>query len=135
MPQMNEGDARRLIEQAKEAMRLSYAPASRFRVGAAILTKGGKVYLGANIEAPSITQVFCAERVALISALLSSEREFQAIAIVAEKGGLITPCGICRQLLFEFAPDILIIMEEEGHPRIMRLSELLPLPFDLKRSN
>jgi len=132
MRKMNEQEAIRLLAEARKAIEVSYAPCSGFRVGAAILTGGGRVYRGANIESPSLTQVFCAERVALLSALMASERDFIAIAIASEGGRLTPPCGLCRQMLFEFAPDILIIMEEEGRPKIMKLSELLPLPFELQ---
>lgn len=96
----------KLIELALEAREKSYSPYSEFKVGAALLTKSGKVYTGCNIENASYTPTICAERVAFFKAVSAGERDFDAIAIVGGKGEKPTsyawPCGVCRQVMMEF---------------------------------
>ena len=124
-----------LIKTAIEARKRAYAPYSGFSVGAALLTKDGKVYTGANIENASFTPTVCAERVALFTALHAGEREFAAIAVVggpadrsAEK--LFTPCGVCRQVLSEFCkPDMRVLIGAENETLTTTLGELMPLGF------
>lgn len=99
-------DSLALVSKACEAMKSAYTPYSGFKVGAALLTKGGKVYTGCNIENASYTPTICAERVAFFSAVRDGERDFCKIAIVGGKGGVISsftyPCGVCRQVMREF---------------------------------
>jgi len=94
-----------LIEKAKKARERAYAPYSKFKVGAALLAKSGKVYTGANVENATFGLTVCAERVALFKAITNGEKSFVKIAVVADKDEPITPCGACRQVLSEFASD------------------------------
>ena len=124
-----------LIRLACEARERSWCPYSGFSVGAALLTKGGKVYTGANIENASFTPTVCAERVALFSAVHAGERDFEAIAIVGGPEGkaaekLFTPCGVCRQALLEFcSADMRVIVASENEVLVKTLGELMPYGF------
>jgi len=121
-----------LIALSQKAMEFSYSPYSHFKVGAALLTKGGKVYTGCNIENGSYGATNCAERTALFKAVSEGEREFSAIAIAAEKSAP-WPCGICRQALNEFAPDIRVIVTWDGNRDEAPLPVLLPHGFGPKQ--
>ena len=125
-----------LIEQAIEARSHAYTPYSHFQVGAALLTKQGKVYKGCNIENAAYTPSNCAERTAIFKAVSEGEREFAAIAIVGSMEGesntLPTgPCGVCRQVMAEFCSlDMPVIIAKSPADYItMTLGELLPLRF------
>ena len=131
-------NSRELALMAIEAMKKSYSPYSSFTVGAALLTKGGVVYTGANIENASYTPTVCAERNAFFTAVHNGEREFEAIAIVGGHRGEITgvtaPCGVCRQVMSEFcSPDFKVIMvtSPEGDYVEETLGDLLPYTFKL----
>lgn len=117
-----------LIALAKEAMRFSYSPYSHFPVGAALLCADGKVYTGCNIENAAYGVNSCAERTALCKAVSEGERAFTAIAITAEKA-LSWPCGICRQALYEFAPEIRVIVAYKDERAQAMLSDLIPHGF------
>jgi cytidine deaminase len=120
---------RALIDAAIDASRRAYAPYSKYHVGAALRASNGAVYQGCNIENASYPATICAERVALVKAVSEGLREFDMIAVVTDNGG--SPCGICRQMLFEFAPELRVLiadMEGKLH-HDFRLSELLPLGF------
>ncbi len=124
-----------LINLAVEARERAHVPYSNFKVGAALLTKGGKIYQGANMECSSYGMTICAERVALVKALYDGEKEFDKIAVVGGKDSLeyTTPCGACRQFLSDFGTDLEVIMgyEEDGEikEKVFRLKELLPETF------
>ena len=125
-----------LIDLAFEAREYAYAPYSNFYVGAALLAKNGKIYTGCNIESCSFSPTICAERVAVGKAVSEGEREFVAIAIVsASKDGSdedsdAAPCGVCRQLLFEFGTDTLVIgAKSKEDYYVMTISDLLPKGF------
>ncbi len=121
-------DYQRLIAKAIEARKQAYAPYSDFAVGAALLGKSGRVYTGCNVENASYGLSICAERVAVFKAVSEGERDFEAIAVVTEKG--VTPCGACRQVLMEFGDDIQVIMADAaGEYRVLTLRELLPEAF------
>ena len=125
---------RELMELADRARAYSYSPYSRFRVGAALLTKSGKVYLGCNVENASYPAGNCAERTAIFKAVSEGEREFVAISIVGGREGetpeLCAPCGICRQVMSEFcSPDFKILLGNPEHFKAYTLGELLPLSF------
>jgi cytidine deaminase len=131
----NEQDAHQvkadLVKQAREAMDRALANSSRFKVGAALMAKNKKVYHGCNIETITSNLGICAERVALFKALSEGEREFSALAIVASSGQICTPCGVCRQLLWEFAPKLeIVMMDSQGHTLVREIRDLLPVPFD-----
>lgn len=117
----------KLTELARSAHENSYSPYSHFRVGAALLAKNGKIYLGANFENASFGAGTCADRVALGSALAAGEREFDAICVYADR--TVTPCGICRQALSEFGDMAVICAGDDGGRREYMLSELLPAAF------
>ena len=120
-----------LILEAKKAIKSAYAPYSNFEVGAALLSRDGKVFTGANLENSSFGITVCAERVALYKALSSGEKDFIKIAIVASAEKPITPCGLCRQALFEFSPDLKVICSNmKGKVRKYTLKQLLPHPFN-----
>jgi cytidine deaminase len=118
----------RLFALAIEAREYSYSPYSHYKVGAAMLTKSGKIYTGCNIENAAYTPSVCAERTAIFKAVTEGELEFEAIAVVTINGG--APCGVCRQVMREFAPDITVIIGSiEGDRRVLRLADLLPDSF------
>ena len=121
---------RELVNIAKEAMENAYAPYSHFKVGAALLAKDGTVFKGYNIENASYGATNCAERTAIFKAVSEGYREFEAIAIVASSGEYAAPCGICRQVLFEFLPDGKVILDSnEKGMMIFSVQELLPFGF------
>ena len=117
-----------LIARAIEARDHAYAPYSRFKVGAALLTTSGRVYTGCNIENVAYGPTVCAERTAIFKAVSEGERQFEVIAVATRTG--ITPCGVCRQVMREFAPDITILIATlGGNFRITTLRDLLPDAF------
>lgn len=118
-----------LVAFAVQVTQNCYAPYSNFRVGAALLGASGKVYLGVNIENAAYSPTICAERSAIARAVSDGEREFTRIAIVTK--GAVTPCGVCRQTLREFAPDLEIVLADlQGNIRVVTtLKELLPDSF------
>lgn len=125
-----------MIELAIKQLEFSYTPYSGFKVGAALLTKSGKIYTGCNIENASYTPTNCAERTAFFKAVSEGEREFQAICIVGGKEGVLTeyaaPCGVCRQVMMEFCdPQMfqIILATSKEQYEIFTLKELLPLGF------
>lgn len=125
-----------LIALAKEARTHAYVPYSGYAVGAALLTKSGKVYQGANIENASYTPTICAERTAFFTAVFQGEREFEAIAVVGGKAGqeltgYFPPCGVCRQVMREFCDDDfkVIMGGKNDEYRVMSLTEILPMSF------
>ena len=135
---MKDSEVRTLIEGALLARERSFCPYSSFAVGAALITAGGKVYTGANIESSSYTPTVCAERVAMQSAVHAGEREFTAIAIVGGKKGEsisapVSPCGVCRQFMAEFCDEDFKIILYDGHePTVYTLGELFPKSFTKK---
>lgn len=126
-------EMRSLLECAKKARKNAYSPYSGFSVGAALITKNGKIYTGCNIENASYTPTCCAERVAVFSAVSEGCRDFAAIAVAGNTVPCM-PCGVCRQVLSEFCDDeMLIIYEGENRePEYTTLGELLPMSFSLK---
>lgn len=124
---------RELAAQATKARLKASAPFSRFKVGAALRTRGGDVITGCNIENASYGLTMCAERVAIFKAVSEGQRDFDAVAVVADSPRLTAPCGACRQLLWEFGGDLWVhIVDLRGHSRTVRMSDLLPLPFDAR---
>lgn len=123
-------DYERLARLARKARLHSFSPYSRFRVGAALLTRGGKVYSGCNIESSSYGLTVCAERTALFKAVSEGDRKFVALAVATDQAGFTPPCGACRQVIMDLAGDIDLIMTgSRGGIRVARMSELYPFPF------
>jgi len=124
-------DYKELAQKAVKAKSKALPPYSHFHVGAAILTDEGKVYLGGNIENSSYSLTICAERVAVFKAISEGERNFKAIAIASDDEGFCSPCGACRQVLNDLCgPELEVIMiNNKNELKIIKLSELLPLPF------
>ncbi len=123
-----------LVNLAIEAREHSYSPYSHFAVGAALLTKSGKIYQGCNIENVSFTPTICAERTAFFKAVFDGEREFEAIAVVGGPAGkpvsdLCAPCGVCRQVMREFCKDDFKIYLSKGDGSYMEASLIEMLPF------
>lgn len=127
-----------LIEKAKQAAENSYSPYSGFTVGAALLARSGKVYLGCNIENSAYGPTNCAERTAFFKAISEGDREFDKIAIVGgsnlDFSSYCPPCGICRQVMSEFCDGsfTVILSRNNGEYKELTLDELLPFRFDLK---
>lgn len=124
-------DYDKLIAAAKQARERAHAPFSNFRVGAALHATSGRVFTGCNVENSSYGLTVCAERVAVFTAIAEGERSFDAIAVVAATDALTPPCGACRQVLWDLCGDVEIILANlAGRRETMRLSLLLPRPFD-----
>jgi cytidine deaminase (EC 3.5.4.5) len=126
---------KQLVEKAYEAMDFSYSPYSNFKVGAALLTKSGKVYTGCNVEIASFGATNCAERTAIFKAISEGEHDYKAIAVVSSSKDFTYPCGICRQVIVEFSKDIDIIVAKDYDYEVYKIEELLPKSFtqiDLK---
>lgn len=124
----------KLVRAAAKARAGSVSPYSKFQVGAALVTKTGKIIGGANVESASYGLTCCAERVALFKALTEGEKDFTAVAVVARCAAGPMPCGACRQLLSEYAPHALVHVADSADLRAIRtftVKELLPLAFVL----
>lgn len=125
-----------LIQQANQAKERAFAPISGFKVGAALITSQGLCYLGCNIENISLSLSLCAERVAFLKALSEGEREFITLSLISDSENIITPCGACRQLIWEFAPDLTIVMGNlRGEIQCITIAELLPQAFHFSPSS
>jgi cytidine deaminase len=121
-----------LMAEAVKARKRAYAPYSRFAVGAALLAKNGRVYLGCNVENASYGLTICAERNAVWKAVSEGVTEFAAIAVTARDGRGAPPCGSCRQVLHEFAPNAWVYWRDaRGRILKRKLTELLPNAFNL----
>ena len=128
-------DNKGLIKEAMEAKKMAYVPYSHFRVGAALLTKSGKVYTGCNIENAAYPATVCAERTAIFKAVSEGETQFESIAIVGGINGEVkdycAPCGVCRQVMREFCESEfrIVLTDSTGLIKECTLDELLPLSF------
>lgn len=121
----------RLFAKAQKALTHAIAPSSNFHVGAAILASNGRIFSGCNIESP-VYLGLCAERVALFKGLSEGLRHFLALTIISQESSPLLPCGTCRQLLWEFAPGLQILVLVNGETRFYHLKDLLPIPFERK---
>jgi cytidine deaminase len=124
-------DPERLAEEARRVMLRAHAPYSGFRVGAALLARGGAVHVGCNVENASYGLTQCAERAAVCRAVAEGDRDFTTLVIVSESSEPISPCGACRQVLAEFGMDLKVISEAGDKQRIWTLGELLPDAFGM----
>lgn len=122
-----------LLQKAKEASQRAYCPYSKFPVGACVLTKSGKTYIGCNVENASYGLATCAERNAIANAISAGDKEIVAIAIYADKMLNCLPCGVCRQVIFEFQKEdeIQIITQLENGFKVYKINDLLPEAFSL----
>lgn len=117
-----------LLKLAIKARENSYSPYSHYKVGAALLTMSGKTFTGCNIENAAYTPSNCAERTAIFKAVSEGERDFAAIAVATSNS--VAPCGVCRQVMREFAPNLTIILGDiKGNYRVVSLTDLLPDSF------
>ena len=124
-------DNKELLRIANEAREFSYSPYSKFRVGAALLCADGSVFTGANIENAAYGPSVCAERVAMFKAISEGNRDFVKLAVTCD-GDHCRPCGVCRQVMFEHAPDMEVLMgNPSGECVMMTVRELLPDGFSL----
>lgn len=126
---LNDETRRQLIETACQVRRWAYTPYSHYPVGAALLTASGKIYDGVNVENAAYPSGICAERVAIFKAVSEGERQFVALAVVTNNGGM--PCGACRQVMAEFSLDMLVVAaDKDGHIAAeMTVAEMLPGAF------
>ena len=132
MEPLNDAKRKELYENALEARKNAYVPFSGFKVGAALLTEDGSVYTGVNVENSSYGATICAERTAFVKAISEGHRKFKAIAVTAGEEQESLPCGICRQFMYEFAPDMEIITGTDIEQLNVRtLEQLLPDGFRL----
>jgi cytidine deaminase len=123
-----------LLRTARAAVKKAYAPYSNFRVGSALLTTSGKVFSGCNVENASYGMTNCAERTAIFSAVaqLGPKLEIRAIAVVNDHGVPCSPCGACRQVIYEFGPDATVLYQGAKGKQEAHITELLPEGFRLK---
>jgi cytidine deaminase len=124
----------RLLHAARKAMKNAYAPFSDFHVGAAILTAKGDIFAGCNVENSSYGMTNCAERTAIFSAVAAKgpKLEILAVAVTNAQGVACSPCGACRQVIYEFGPDAVVFYEGREGPKQSHITELLPEGFRLK---
>lgn len=127
---ISDQDREALVAAAGEARERAYAPYSGFQVGAALLSDDGSRFTGANVENASYGLSMCAERTAVFHAVAEGVRRLRAVAVVASNEEPTWPCGACRQVLYEFGPDLVVISEGKGGRREERsLADLLPEAF------
>ncbi|HCX74024.1 MAG TPA: cytidine deaminase [Candidatus Cloacimonas sp.] len=121
----------KLIEQAKKASLNAYAPYSGFKVGAALLTKSGKIFTGCNVENSSYGLTNCAERTAIFKAVSEGEKEFEHLVIYVDSPKLFTPCGACRQVISEFSQELPVTIISQNENLETDMGKLLPYTFKL----
>ncbi|MCK4908946.1 MAG: cytidine deaminase [Planctomycetes bacterium] len=124
-------DKELLIKKARQAGKQAYAPYSRFRVGAALLTKSGRIFTGSNVENASYGLTVCAERVAIFKAVSAGEKRFKAMGVVISSRKKTRPCGACLQVMNEFSDNLILYLSSKNKTETKKLSDLLPNPFTL----
>lgn len=123
----------KLIAEAQKARERAYAPYSNFQVGAAVEGESGDIYIGCNVESASYGLTVCAERVAIWKGISCGEKRFKQIAVVVDTEQLTPPCGVCRQIIWEFCGDVPVILSNlDGKSEIIKMGKLLPRAFDSK---
>ncbi|MBI5554420.1 MAG: cytidine deaminase [Elusimicrobia bacterium] len=129
-----EKEIQELVQMAKVAAEKAYAPYSKFKIGAALLTSSGKMYSGCNVENASYGLSICAEQVAIVKAVSSGEIKFKIMVIFTDTADLTPPCGACRQVVAEFNPRIeMILVNKKGEMKALNMDKLLVEPFGLNR--
>ena len=128
-----EHSEKELVEAAKAVRENAYAPFSEFKVGSALETEDGEIITGSNVESASYGLTVCAERVAVWNAISQGKRKIVRIAVVADTEDLTPPCGVCRQIIWEFGGDIPVIFANlQGKVETVQMKDLLPRAFDTK---
>jgi cytidine deaminase len=124
----------KLLRSAKTVMKNAHAPYSKFRVGAAVLLSNGKIFSGCNVENASYGMTNCAERTAIFSAVaqLGPKFEIRAVSVVNDQGVPCSPCGACRQVIYEFGPDAIVFFQGSKGPKQAHITKLLPEGFRLQ---
>jgi len=132
--EVSDRQRKELLRAAKAAMKNAYAPYSKFRVGSAVLTTSGKLFSGCNVENASYGMTNCAERTAIFSAVaqLGPKLEVSAVAVTNAQGVPCSPCGACRQVIYEFGPDAMVFFQGANGDQQAHITELLPEGFRLK---
>jgi len=124
---------KKLVKGALAAKKRAHAPYSHFRVGAALLTTSGRIYLGCNVEISTYALTICAERTAIFKAVSEGDRNFKAIAVVSDDPGYTPPCGACRQVLMDLAGNIdFLMINGKGKVKVLKMNKLLPHAFGQK---
>ena len=132
MPELNT-EEKELLKAAQKAAENSYSPYSHYQVGCAVKTVEGHIFTGCNVENASYSLTICAERNAIFKAISEGHRAFSEIAVYVDSDESFPPCGACRQVIYEFAPDIQVIYANRKVFQKTMLSELFPNAFTLKR--
>ena len=123
----------KLIKAATDARENAYAPYSNFRVGAAVEAENGDIYIGCNVESASYGLTVCAERVAIWKGISRGEKRFKSVAVVVDTEELTPPCGVCRQIIWEFCGNVPVILANlHGKTETVMMADLLPRAFDSK---
>ncbi len=133
-PQISAAERDLLLEKARSVLEHAYAPYSKFHVGAAVLTEAGNIYVGCNVENASYGLTNCAERTAIFSAIAAEgpDARLRAVAVWNDPAGPCSPCGACRQVIFEMGPHSVVLFPgEQGRVVEVRASDLLPYGFSL----
>lgn len=130
---MNKDSLLELLDKAQQAAQNAYAPYSGYKVGAALLDTSGKIHLGCNVENASYSLTNCAERTAIFKAVSEGVRDFHALAVWVESDTIFPPCGACRQVISEFAPQIPVIFGNSDRYEITDAATLLPSAFSLHK--
>lgn len=129
---ISKSDEKKLISASLRVLKNSHSPHSNFRVGSAILSKSGKIYSGTNVEFDALTLTVCAERAALFSGIAGGEKKFKAIAVATSSNDFVYPCGLCRQALVEFNPDMeVILITKNKKTKSFILRDIIPNYFKL----
>ncbi len=133
VPALSAADRKRLVAAARSMFKRAYAPYSKFLVGAAVLTKSGNIYTGCNVENASYGLTNCAERTAIFSAVAAEgpSMRLRAVAVLNADKALCSPCGACRQVIFQFGPEAVVIFQGKNGLEECTASALLPAGFSL----
>lgn len=130
---MNDAELDQLVAEAERASQAAYAPYSKFRVGAVIRTPRGTLFHGCNVENASYGATICAERGAIAQMVAAGEQEIDAVAVFVDAPEIASPCGICRQVIAEFADDAVVVCANRSARIVTSVAELLPRPFKFRR--